>query len=145
MTRSSDEDAIRALLTKLGRAIEEKDPDGALAPYAADVVRFDLAPPLALHGAKARDRDAQIAWFETWRGPIRTEARDPEVIVSGDLAVVYGLFRMQGTQDSGDVDLWFRQTIVLRKTGGGWAIVHEHSSTPFYMDGSMKAAVDLEP
>ena len=119
MTRSSDEEAIRALLTKLGRAIEEKDPGRVRSlPYAEDVVRFDLAPPLALRGADAKDRADSIAWFETWRGPIRTEARDPAVIVSGDLALVYGLFRMQGTQERGDVDLWFRQTIALRKEGG---------------------------
>jgi ketosteroid isomerase-like protein len=29
--------------------------------------------------------------------------------------------------------------------GGAWQIVHEHISTPFYMDGSLKAAVDLTP
>jgi PhnB protein len=28
---------------------------------------------------------------------------------------------------------------------GAWKIVHEHSSTPFYMDGSYRAAVDLKP
>ena len=26
-----------------------------------------------------------------------------------------------------------------------WKIMHEHSSVPFYMDGSFKAAVDLKP
>jgi hypothetical protein len=29
--------------------------------------------------------------------------------------------------------------------GGKWAIVHEHVSVPFYMDGSYKAAIDLKP
>jgi ketosteroid isomerase-like protein len=28
---------------------------------------------------------------------------------------------------------------------GGWRITHEHNSTPFYMDGSDKAALDLQP
>jgi ketosteroid isomerase-like protein len=42
-------------------------------------------------------------------------------------------------------DLWFRATVCLRKLGGTWWITHEHKSTPFYMDGSFKAAVDLQP
>ena len=29
--------------------------------------------------------------------------------------------------------------------GGTWLITHEHNSTPFYMDGSDKAALDLHP
>jgi ketosteroid isomerase-like protein len=28
---------------------------------------------------------------------------------------------------------------------GEWRIVHDHSSVPFYMDGSYRAAVDLKP
>jgi ketosteroid isomerase-like protein len=35
--------------------------------------------------------------------------------------------------------------IGLRKIGGEWLIAHEHDSTPFYMDGSDKAALDLHP
>ena len=42
-------------------------------------------------------------------------------------------------------DIWFRATMGLRKTGGRWLIVHDHSSVPFYMDGSYRAAMDLQP
>lgn len=28
---------------------------------------------------------------------------------------------------------------------GGWKIAHTHSSVPFYMEGSYRAAVDLHP
>jgi ketosteroid isomerase-like protein len=42
-------------------------------------------------------------------------------------------------------DLWFRSTTCFRKVDGEWRVAHEHSSTPFYMDGSMRAAVDLLP
>ena len=47
-------------------------------------------------------------------------------------------------------DLWFRSTVCWRRSNDahattGWQIVHEHTSTPFYMDGSMRAAVDLTP
>lgn len=53
---------------------------------------------------------------------------------------------MMATTAKGEkVDLWFRATLGFRKIAGQWKIVHEHSSVPFYMDGSFKAAVDLKP
>jgi ketosteroid isomerase-like protein len=52
---------------------------------------------------------------------------------------------MATTTDGQNVDLWFRATLGFRKIDGKWTITHEHSSVPFYMDGSFKAAIDLKP
>ena len=41
--------------------------------------------------------------------------------------------------------MWFRNTLCLRKAGDAWKIAHGHESVPMYMDGSFKAAIDLEP
>jgi ketosteroid isomerase-like protein len=41
--------------------------------------------------------------------------------------------------------MWFWFTAGLRKQNGSWQIAHLHGSVPFYMDGTMKAAVDLAP
>jgi PhnB protein len=41
--------------------------------------------------------------------------------------------------------MWFRQTMGLGLTGGGWKILHEHESVPFHMDGSARAAIELTP
>ena len=41
--------------------------------------------------------------------------------------------------------LWSRWTVGPRKVDGRWRITHEHRSTPFHMDGSLRAAVDLTP
>jgi ketosteroid isomerase-like protein len=38
-----------------------------------------------------------------------------------------------------------RETLCLAREGDGWTIVHEHTSVPFYMDGSNRPAFDLEP
>jgi ketosteroid isomerase-like protein len=32
-----------------------------------------------------------------------------------------------------------------RDEHGAWKIAHEHTSVPFYMDGSFRAAIDLKP
>ena len=42
-------------------------------------------------------------------------------------------------------DLWFRETLGFRKIDGKWEIMHKHSSVPFYMASSFKAAIDLKP
>ncbi|MFD1049121.1 nuclear transport factor 2 family protein, partial [Kibdelosporangium lantanae] len=63
------------------------------------------------------------------------------------VAFCHGLHRLSmrpaGAPDT--YDLWFRVTYGLRKVDGDWKITHEHQSTPFHMDGSLKAAVDLNP
>ena len=146
MTQYSDEAAIRTLLEGRARAIRAKNADAALSHYASEFVRHDLAPPLATIGGTARDRDRLIAWFETWHGPIRYEFRDFSITAAGDLAFCHGLVRIGGTKKDGyEGDVWARQTVCLRKRDGAWTIAHEHTSTPFYMDGSLKAAVDLAP
>jgi PhnB protein len=53
---------------------------------------------------------------------------------------------MTGTKTEGaKADVWVRVTVVLRRIGGAWKITHQHTSVPFHMDGSLKAAVDLKP
>jgi ketosteroid isomerase-like protein len=146
MTQDTEQAAIASLLERHAQAIRDKNADAALSFYASELVRYDLAPPLARAGADALDRNTLTAWFDTWRGPIRYERRDFAISVSGDMALGHGLLSIGGTKHEGYAgDVWTRQTVGLRKRGGAWTIVHEHISTPFYMDGSLKAAVDLKP
>ena len=67
-------------------------------------------------------------------------ARRPQFGIS------HSLNMMSGRSASGhEVKLWYRQTLSFRKVNGAWKIAHEHSSVPFYMDGSFRAATDLKP
>ena len=72
--------------------------------------------------------------------------RDLKITVDGDLALCTGLERM-GTEPGSaqPFSLWLRSTLGLRRLDGKWWILHEHQSTPFHMDGSLRAATDLEP
>jgi hypothetical protein len=109
---------------------------------ACEGTQFSLAPPLA-HVTDVKNLNA---WFATWQGPIGSEARDLRIAVSGDTAFSHGLSRMTGSKTDGEkVDLWFRETLCFRKIDGHWKIAHEHTSVPFYMDGSFRAAIDLKP
>ena len=134
---------IRRLLDDWAGAIRAKDVAGVLAHYTADSVTFDLAPPLISAGADAAGLQA---WFATWHGPIAYEIRDLQVTVGDDVAFCQGLARLSGTKTDGEKpEVWFRLTLGLRKLGREWRIAHQHESVPFYMDGSYRAAIDLEP
>jgi uncharacterized protein (TIGR02246 family) len=140
---TTERDKIIALCERLGRAHAEKDADAIVACYAEDALIYDMAPPLGRHGM---DRALVSEWLATWDGPITVEVRHGELFVGGDLAYTAALNRMAGTKRDGEaVDLWFRTTMVFARPDGRWRIVHDHSSVPFHMDGSFRAALDLEP
>ena len=143
---SRDENLILEMIDARNDAIRSGDAERALEPLARDVTAYELQPPLAFEGAAARDLDGLEAWLETWDGPVAIEMPDPTIAVDGDLAFAYGLCRMRGNKKGeGHVELWYRTTLCLARQRGEWKVVHEHSSVPFRMDGSEKAALDLKP
>ena len=150
MTKSDLSAQIRAVIEARATAIRNKDLTRALAVYTSDVVNFDLPPPLRFVGAAALDPKGLGGWFDTWIGPIGLDLRDFQVFGEGDVALAHGLVRIHGKRTSsestgGATDVWVRQTLGFRRVAGAWKIAHEHTSVPFYMDGSVRAAVDLKP
>jgi uncharacterized protein (TIGR02246 family) len=137
---------ILNLVRRQEEAVRRGDAAGVVDIFASDAVSFDLPPPLQHSGAELLDPAGMEEWFATWDGPVSVTMRDPAVHIDGDLAVVFGLSRMQGTKKgSGLVDSWSRRTIVLKRLDGIWKVVHEHSSFPMAMDGSGRAVTDAEP
>ena len=142
MSSTTDRAEIEALFQTLARAHADHDAHAIVEVYAPDAVIFDLAPPL---GRRGMNRDNVAAWLAGWDGPIQIDARDVSLTVDGDVAFVSALNRMRGRQGGEDQDMWYRTTMGLRRIGGRWRIVHDHSSVPFYMDGGYRAAIDLTP
>ena len=142
---SRDEADIRALIETVHKAHHSKDAAALVAPYARDSVVFDLAPPLSHRGTELRE--LVEAWLDTWEGPIVRESRDFSITVRGDLAFCHGFYRLSGTIKAGSqpVSFWMRATVCLLREAGAWRITHEHTSVPFYMDGSLRPAFDLNP
>lgn len=142
-SRALDEAKIRAVIDDCADALRTKDAERLVFHQAMDFVQFSLAPPLISTAADAKGLNA---WFATWQGPLGYEVHDLRITTGDDAAFCLSLIRISGTKKDGEkVDLWFRQTLCLRKVGGVWKVAHEHESVPFYMDGSFKAAVDLKP
>ncbi len=142
MSSTADRAEIDALFRQLAKAHTDRDADAVVEAYAPDAVIYDLAPPL---GRRGMNRDSVAAWFAGWDGPIRIDAHDVDLTLDGDVAFSSALNRMRGRQGGEARDLWYRTTMCLRKTDGRWRVVHDHSSVPFYMDGSFRAAIDLKP
>ncbi|HEX5406536.1 MAG TPA: nuclear transport factor 2 family protein [Pseudonocardiaceae bacterium] len=139
-----DEELVRGVLAELSAAMKAGDAAAVVALYTADAVRFTLAPPLGSVGVAVGEF---AAWLATFDGPVDYEIRDLAVVVGGELALCHSVNRLSATPlgMSEGFDLWFRSTVGLRLVDGSWRIAHEHTSTPFYMDGSFRAAVDLKP
>lgn len=147
MNANTDIESIKNLIAARATAIANADAEAAIEPLARDVVVYDLQPPLAFVGADARDVEGLRAWLKTWKGSgPRVEFRESRILIDGDLCIAHGLSRMQGEKiEEGAVELWFRTTLVFKRSEDGWMIVHEHNSVPMKMDGSGLAAVDLKP
>jgi len=141
----SAEGDILAVFAAVATAHRDRDAAGIVAHYAPDAVVFDLSPPL--RSRLVACSEGVQTWLDTWDGPIELELRDFEVSVSGDIAYGHGYQRMAGkTKPGGEVvDFWMRLSVGLRRRGGRWRIVHEHTSVPFYMDGNCQPAFDLAP
>jgi len=128
--RAMDESAIRELVESWARAVRAKDLDGILAHHSADILMFDVPPPLALKGIDAyrKSWDQFFVWSEE---PVVFDIDDMNITAGSDVAFVAALMRCAGTEKSGErIRLEFRLTVGLRKLDGQWTIVHEHHSIP---------------
>ncbi|MGD9986876.1 YybH family protein [Pseudonocardia sp.] len=143
-TAATDEAAVRALLAEETESMRTRDAERAVAHYAPGAVIFSLAPPL---GSRGRTAGSVRAWLGGFDGPVGIEITDVEVAVDGDLAFAHSLRRMSAVPAGAPEGFafWYRSTTCLRRTRGAWLVVHEHTSTPFHMDGSFRAATDLQP
>jgi ketosteroid isomerase-like protein len=141
---STDEAAILALLGAFHKAHHDKNAAAIAAPFVPHAAVFDLEPPLAHDGIDVMRKER---WLATWETPIEIEPRDLKITVDGDHAFGFGYLRMSGTPKAAGRPISFRMrwAVCLERAAGMWRIVHEHTSVPFYMDGSLRPAFDLQP
>ena len=141
---SRDERRVRDAIAALHRAHFSKDASAIAALYTGDAIVFDLDPPLLHRGVDIAEKQA---WLDSWETPIELVPRDLSINVAGDHAFAHCLVQMGGTKKGpeGSVRFWMRQSFAFERIRGIWRIVHQHSSVPFYMDGTFRPAFDLRP
>ena len=148
MKISNAETDVHAVLDEFAAAHAVHDADGLFALYSDDLVAYSLAPPLQQGPDTPYGTvDGIRSWFAGFDGPVQITFRDPVVSQDGDLPLAHTLTQMRMTPAGQDesISLWIRSTFGLRRVDGSWLITHRHDSTPFYMDGSFRAATDHEP
>ncbi|HET8965236.1 MAG TPA: nuclear transport factor 2 family protein [Candidatus Acidoferrum sp.] len=127
---ATDEAAIRTLVENWAGAVRARDLDGILANHSADMLMFDVPPPLESKGIEAYRKTWDL--FFSWSNdPVVFEFNSMDITAGDDVAFVTALMRCSGTEKNGEkIALEFRLTIGLRKVGGQWTITHEHHSIP---------------
>ncbi len=142
--REQDEATIRRQVEKLVEGIGAKDLDALKQAYAAEVVSFDVEPPLQHVGieAKLANWTRAFAFFQQ----INYEVRDLTLTVGDDVAFGHGFGRLSGTLPNGAATdgMWVRVTFCFRKLEGNWVIAHDQASVPFDI-ASGKGVTDLVP
>ena len=129
-TLTHDEAAIRELVENWASAVRRKDVDAILRNHSADILMFDVPPPLASKGIDAYRKTWDI--FFSWaHDPVVYTINEMEITAGDDVAFATALMRCAGRETTGqDIELDFRLTIGLRKIADRWVIVHEHHSIP---------------
>src|SRR4029077_21169429 len=84
-TMTSTESEVKALLDSQFEAMRMKDIDQFMSLYSADIVYFDLVPPLQYVGSAAL-RQRFLEWFEGWKSSIGMEIRDLTIVAGGGIA-----------------------------------------------------------
>ena len=142
--REEDEARIRQQVGKIVEGIHAKDLEGLGRLYAADVVSFDVEPPLQHVGVEAKLKN----WARVFTifQEVDYEVRDLHVTVGGDVAFGHAFGRLSGTLQNGTATrgMWVRGTFCFRKLDGNWLIVHDQASVPFDV-ASGKGVTGLEP
>jgi len=116
---------VRALLDGQVAAWNRGDLPGFLAPYrhAEDLTFFSGGTVTKGFAATEARYKARYGQSTATMGQLRFE--DIEVLMAGrDAAFVRGRYRLQ-LKDSAPTGLF---TLLLRKSGGRWEIVHDHTS-----------------
>jgi hypothetical protein len=70
--------------------------------------------------------------------------KDAAAVTATRLGIWFSSISRHHCTDGSKSNVWFRETLGLRRAGGAWKIARSHESVPMSMDGSFRAAIDLK-
>jgi ketosteroid isomerase-like protein len=142
--REVAEAQIRLQINNIAEGIQAQDLDGLKRLYTADVVSFDVEPPLQHVGVAAKMKNWSNVF--TFFQDATYEVRDLELTVGEDVAFGHCFGRLSGTLRNGTATngMWVRATFCFQKEDGNWLIAHDQVSVPLDM-ASGKGVTDLQP
>jgi uncharacterized protein (TIGR02246 family) len=143
-SREVAEDQVRQQVNKIAEGVRAKDLEGLKRLYTADVVSFDVEPPLQHVGVAAKLKN----WANVFTvfQDATYEVRDLTIIAGDDVAFGHCFGRLSGTLKNGTATsgMWVRATFCFQQVDGNWLIAHDQVSVPLDVP-SGKGVTDLEP
>lgn len=131
MTTSATPDSeVRAVLEEWAAATRQNRKNDILKNHAANLVIFDVLPPMKYESAESYRRG-----WEKWQPETEGEAifnfENLTITVGSNIAFAHGFIRCGGTLPDGRVfqDL-VRTTFCLMKVNNSWVVQHQHVSKP---------------
>jgi ketosteroid isomerase-like protein len=121
---------LRRRIEDLAQAIRDKNTDRLMTFYAADVVVFDVRPPLEVRGVDAYRHNFE-QWFASFEGPLGFEFHALRIAPGDSHAICHYLALVTGARPGGRKSgYWVRGTTCFERRDGEWLVTHEHISMP---------------
>jgi ketosteroid isomerase-like protein len=129
-TGASIKHVLRKRIDDLAQAIRDKNVSQLLTFYAADVVAFDVRPPLDTSGVAAYRQNFEH-WFASFEGPLGFELHNLRVVPGESAAFCHYLALVTGARSADRKSgYWVRGTTCFERRDGEWLVTHEHISMP---------------
>ena len=131
-----DESDVRAVLEAWAAATRQNRKDDVLKNHVADLLIYDVLPPMKYESAESYRRSWDD-WQPETQGDGLFDLEDLSVTASADVAFAHCFIHCGGTMPDGHAfqDL-VRATFCLRKVDGSWKVFHQHVSKPFEHSGN---------
>lgn len=126
----TDEQAIHNILIAWGDNTRLDRKDDVLANHAADLLIYDVLPPMKYESAAAY-RASWDEWQPETAGEGIFEFQDLKITAGSDVGFAHGFIRCGGTTPNGKkFEDTVRATFCLKKINGEWQVAHQHVSKP---------------
>ena len=129
-TPATPDTEVRVVLEEWAAATRQNRKDDILKNHAANLVIFDVLPPMKYESAESYRRS-----WEEWQPETQGEAlfnlENLTITAGSDIAFARGFIRCGGMLPDGKTfqDL-VRATFCLMKVNGSWVVQHQHVSKP---------------
>src|SRR5262249_5812641 len=113
--------SVRSFVERFVTAVGNSDIDAFMACFAQDATAF-------FPSATNAERRTGIAAIRAGVAPTFAQAHGRRVVHANDLVITMSGAMAVASFDAGEGALHARRTLVLRKDGESWSIVHLHAS-----------------
>ena len=130
--QSEEQRVIKALLEEWADAVRRHDLPAILAHHDAEIVMFDLPPPLQCKGITSYEETWSL-FFQYHKPGTAFDFQEINITAGSDVAFVVAIMWCgpgSSTNPKEKDGFPFRLTAGLRKVDDQWRIIHEHHSVP---------------